>query len=226
MMLTCTHLKNDERRHDLRFGLANRLLQRNMRRHLGRGLRKPKLGSAEHTSGSRAPRCFIIIVQSRNTRQRTTDMTKSLKALLAGMPDIAYLPPSLRPQGASTKDEDQLDRIAAADPLGFLLALMNGHPVISFTVMKSTEETQPDAKRLRGRPKKDTATARIKIGEQNGLAIFAECRSPTIADRKRVAAYLAKMIASNGVKPKEQSEDEEFFALCERRAAQHVEEQN
>ena len=42
-------IENDERRHDFRFGLANRLLQRNMRRHLGRRLSKPKLSSAEHT---------------------------------------------------------------------------------------------------------------------------------------------------------------------------------
>lgn len=86
-------------------------------------------------------------------------MTKPLEAytekafsLLGGkLPEAIYLPPSLRtrPQDASTEDEDQLDRIVKADPLGFLFAIMEGKSVVSFTV-KPLAEDQPDAKRKRG----------------------------------------------------------------------------
>lgn len=158
-------------------------------------------------------------------------MTKPLEAytekafsLLGGnLPEVVYLPPSLRTrptsQDASAEDEDQLDRIVAADPLGFLIAIIEGRSVASFTV-KPLDEAQPDAKRKRGRPKKVTATARIKIGEEKDHAIYAEFHSPSIADRERVAMFLAKFIARDGNRSEEQSEEDEFALLCAKRAAQ------
>jgi hypothetical protein len=156
-------------------------------------------------------------------------MTKPLEAytekafsLLGGsLPEVVYLPPSLRtrPMKASIRDEDQLDRIVKADPLGFLFAIMEGKSVTSFTVKPLTEH-QPDTKRKRGRPKKETATARIRLGEENDHAIYAEFHSPTVADRERVAMFLAKFVARYGNQPEGQSEEDEFDLLCAKRAAQ------
>lgn len=164
-------------------------------------------------------------------------MTKPLEAytekafsLLGGkLPEVIYLPPSLRtrpmPQEASNVYEDQLDRIVKADPLGFLFAIMEGKSLTSFTV-KSLAEDQPDAKPKRGRPKKETATARIKIGVEKDHAIYAEFHSPSVADRERVAMFLAKFVARNGDQSEEQSGEDEFALLCAKRAAQAVAEQN
>jgi hypothetical protein len=79
---------------------------------------------------------------------------------------------------------------------------------------------QSDVKRKRGRPKKETATARIKLGEEKDHAIFAEFHSPTVADRERVAMFLAKFVARNGDQLEEKSEDDEFALLCAKWAAQ------
>ncbi len=49
-------------------------------------------------------------------------------------------------------------------------------------------------KRKRGRPKKETATASIKLGEEQDHAVYAEFHSPSVADRERVAMYLAKFV--------------------------------
>jgi len=164
-------------------------------------------------------------------------MTKPLEAytekafsLLGGkLPEVVYLPPSLRtrpmPQDSSTEGEDQLDRIVKADPLGFLFAIMEGKSVTSFAV-RPVAEDQPDAKRKRGRPKKETATARIKLGEEKDHAIYAEFHSPSVADRERVAMFLAKFVARNGDKPEEQSEEDEFALLCDKRAAQAEQNRN
>jgi hypothetical protein len=150
--------------------------------------------------------------------------TEKAFSLLGGkLPEVVYLPPSLRtrpmPKDASTEDEDQLDRIVKADPLGFLFAIMDGKSVPSFTVKPLTEH-QPDTKQKRGRPKKETATGRLKLGEENDHAIYAEFHSPTVADRERVAMFLAKFVARNGDRSEEQSEEDEFARLCAKRAAQ------
>jgi hypothetical protein len=164
-------------------------------------------------------------------------MTKPLEAytekafsLLGGkLPEVVYLPPSLRtrpmPRDASTENEDQLDRIVKADPLGFLIAIMQGKSVASFTVKPLAEE-QPNLKRKRGRPKKETATARIKLAEENDQAIYAEISSPTVADRERVAMFLAKFVARNSEQSEEQSDEDDFAKLCELRAAQAAAGQN
>jgi hypothetical protein len=161
------------------------------------------------------------------THADESEMTNPLEAyterafsLLGGkLPEVVYLSPSLRarpmPKDASTEDVDQLDRIVQADPLGFLFAIMDGKSVPSFTVKPLTEH-QPDTKRKRGRPRKETATARIKIGEEKDHAIYAEFHSPTVADRERVAMFLAKFVARNG----DRSEEDEFALLCAKRAAQ------
>jgi hypothetical protein len=156
--------------------------------------------------------------------------TEKAFAMLGGkLPEVVYLPPSLRTrpmaQDASTDDEDQLDRIVKADPLGFLFAIMEGKSVASFTVKPLSDE-RPDAMLKRGRPKKETATARIKIDEESDFAVYAELHSPSVADRERVAMFLAKFVARNGNQSEEQSEDDEFALLCAKRAAQAAAEQN
>jgi hypothetical protein len=145
--------------------------------------------------------------------------TEKAISLLGGkLPEIVYLPPSLRtrPMPADVSTDD---RIVKADPLGFLFAIMDGKSVPSFTVKPLTEH-QPDTKRKRGRPKKETATGRIKLGEDKDHAIYAEFHSPTVADRERVAMFLAKFVARNRDQSDEQSEDDEFDLLCAKRAAQ------
>ena len=187
--------------------------------------------------GSRDPRPALLYNYPLSPKHTpmSLEMTKPLEAytekafsLLGGiLPEIVFLPPSLRtrPQGASTDDEDQLDRIVRADPLGFLFAIMEGKSVTSFTVKPAVED-QPDVKRKRGRPRKETATARIKIGEEKDCAVYAEFHSPTVADRERVAMFLAKFITRNSDHSEKQSDDDEFALLCEKRAAQAAAEQD
>jgi hypothetical protein len=159
-------------------------------------------------------------------------MTKPLEAyaekafsLVGGkLPEIVYLPPSLRSrttsQDPSTEDDDQLDRIVKADPLGFLFAIMQGKALASFTI-KTTNEERPTAKRLRGRPKKETVIAQMKLGEENGHAYYAEFHSPSVADRERVAMFLSKFIAKKRDERGESRGDEDEFALlCATRAAE------
>lgn len=159
-------------------------------------------------------------------------MTKPLEAytdkafsLLGGsLPEIVYIPPSLRTRsmrpGGVTMDEDQLDRVVAADPLGFLFAIMEGKAVASFTVKPINNEISK-TKRGRGRPKKETATAEIKLGEEKGYAFYAAFHSPTVADRERVAMFLSKFIAANRNEWHEnRPEEDEFALLCKARATQ------
>jgi hypothetical protein len=152
------------------------------------------------------------------------EATEKAFALLGGkLPEVVYLPPSLRtralPQDVSTESDDQLDRIVRADPLNFLFAIMEGKAVASF-VVRPLAEQQPGSKRRRGRPAKETATARIKLVETDDHTVYAEFHSPTVADRERVAMFLAKLISRKGERPEEKSEEDEFALLCEKRAAQ------
>jgi hypothetical protein len=123
---------------------------------------------------------------------------------------------------SSTGNDDQLDRIVKADPLGFLFAIMEGKVLPSSTV-KPAAGNRLDAKRARGRPKKDSAIARIKIGEDADHVIYAEFHSPSIADRERVAMFLTKLIARNGSPSEPQTEGDEFALLFAKRAAQAIE---
>jgi hypothetical protein len=151
--------------------------------------------------------------------------TEKAFSLLGGkLPEIVYVPPSLRTRsmqaGEATKGEDQIDRVVAADPLGFLFAIMEGKALASFTVKPINNQT-PKPKRDRGRPKKETATAEMKLGEENGHAYYAAFHSPTVADRERVAMFLSKLIASNRDERREsQPEDNDFARLCAKRAEQ------
>lgn len=159
-------------------------------------------------------------------------MTKPLESyterafsLLGGkLPEIVYVPPSLRTRstrpGESSKDEDQIDRVVAADPLGFLFAIMEGKALASFTVKPINNEI-PKTKRGRGRPKKETTIAEMKLGEENGHAYYAAFHSPTVADRERVAMFLSKLIAANREERRESRPDDDDFArLCAERAEQ------
>ena len=87
--------------------------------------------------------------------------------------------------------------------------------------VKPLDEDRSSIKPRRGRPKKQAPTARIKIAEQESQAIYAEFHSPSIADRERVAMYLAKFVVRGAREPSSNSGDEDEFArLCANRAAQ------
>lgn len=127
---------------------------------------------------------------------------KAIALLGAFMPHIAYLPPSLRtralPATVSTDrtSEAQLDQIMLADPTGFLVAVMHGQIFITFRFEEVGKEASNEAKPTRGRPSTKPRPVSIKLGEKDGLAIYAEYHTPSIPDRMRVAMYLVNLLHS------------------------------
>lgn len=134
------------------------------------------------------------------------EYTEQAIALVGGdMPSIVYLPPDVRARktrltldGVVTENPYGLDeiqaRIVAADPLGFLIAIMNGQPIPSFRLRR------PDAPPL-GEPaaaKDGTKRGRrprlpglsSKLDTINGVEVYADWYTPTQADRERVAQFL------------------------------------
>jgi hypothetical protein len=160
--------------------------------------------------------------------------TEAAMALLEGkIADVIYLPPDIRRNKlrinaaghATTKppsDKEALDRIAAADPLGFLLAVMNGQPVVTFA---------PKAKEVE--PKKTSAkTAKafplLSLGKVNGVEIVAEFHVPSIDDRKEVAKFLTPFVTERKRKTKGEEkpdeEQDEFERILAQRRQQAKEE--
>jgi len=75
---------------------------------------------------------------------------RAVEGALAGtyIPPMVYIPASLRKRGARLNITDQVtlnppssaendDRIAKADPVGFLIAMMQGQPVPAFELSKA-----------------------------------------------------------------------------------------
>lgn len=129
--------------------------------------------------------------------------TEAAMALLEGkIAEVVYLPPDIRKNklrlkanGHATTAElsakETLDRILAADPLGFLLAVMNGQPVITFDAVDKKVEVDTD--KVPSRAKKKLPPM-VKLGMVDGFEIRAVVHVPTIEDRKDVAKFLMPFV--------------------------------
>lgn len=163
--------------------------------------------------------------------------TELAMTLLGGeVPSIIYLPPTLRSRkqrvttdGMVTLQpytaEEIQKRVVQADPLGFLIAIMNGQPMPSFRLKKP-------GKKIGGEgpfnPKK--ASDLLETFE-NGTEVWVDYYSPDHKDRERVAQYLltnfvpnARSRGSDGRgKPKKSDTgdaSDPYDAIIARRAAQ------
>lgn len=166
--------------------------------------------------------------------------TEAAIALLGGvMPDVCYVPPDIREEkkrisadGLATEapygDKEIIKRIAASDPLGLLIAIMNGQPIPGFRIVQKGEPAPRTNKG--GKPLKKGATllpeanAKIETTE-NGADIYVEYYSPTLGHRERVAQYLLANIlpakrAFTGKKDKPEKIADDYEALIKRRAAE------
>lgn len=132
--------------------------------------------------------------------------TEQAISLLGGeMPSIVYLPPDVRTRktriavdGVITdqpySQSEITSRVLAADPLGFLLAIMNGQPIPSFRLTRPGApplgEPAPakDGTRRGRRPR--VAGISSKLDPVNGIEVSVDWFTPTLADRERVAQYL------------------------------------
>jgi hypothetical protein len=139
------------------------------------------------------------------------EYTEQAISLLGGeMPSIVYLPPDIRQRktrlttdGIITNNpygsKEITDRVIAADPLGFLLAVMNGQPIPSFRVKrpgsKPIDEPAPakDGSKRGRRPRAPQVSSQLDT--ENGVEVYADWYTPTMADRERVAQYLVSNFA-------------------------------
>ncbi len=157
--------------------------------------------------------------------------TEAAMALLDGkIAEVVYLPPDVRKNKtrinaygnattAPVSAKEALDRIIAADPLGFLLAIMNGQPVISFGV----KEKEVEPKRV-GRKTAKTFPV-LDLGKVDGVEIVAHVHVPTVDDRKEVAKFLTPYVTEKRKKKGEEGggldpKDEEFERILAQRAQQ------
>ena len=147
--------------------------------------------------------------------------------LLGGrLPSIVYLPASIRARktrmtadGVVTSSdltaEEQLDRIVQADPIGFLIAVMNGQPIPTFRLI---DASNPAPKKNR---KQNPQTA-VSVGKDGDAEVLVEFHVPSIADRERIALYLADRIAGpkklRTEKPSGTASTDEFSSLVSKRA--------
>lgn len=132
--------------------------------------------------------------------------TEQALSLLGGdMPDMVYLPPDIRfrkkrftADGVLTEQElteaEITKRIVAADPAGFLIAVMNGQPIPAFRVVK---RDAPAAVAKSAKEQRSKAGVRHKQADEttqvasldNGLDVYLDFYTPTISDRERIAQY-------------------------------------
>ena len=144
----------------------------------------------------------------RDTLEAFTERAKLAVDAGEGIPPIVYLPAKLRAHGMRvTVDQLRVTvdppsvaenhvRIAQADPLGFLIAIMNGQPIPTFVLSGTGEET----------------TVLVKY----------EC--PTFKQRKSVAEWLAVRVTFrpyNGrkpVSPQKEAHQKEYDAMINQAA--------
>lgn len=124
---------------------------------------------------------------------------KAILLLGGNLPQVVYLPAKLRKvklrettdgtiTDAPPLPDEQMERIVEADPVGFLIAIMNGQPVITFDVRaKDDDEHIP-------LPSRGKMRASGKVSNDGEFAVFAEFHVPSAADRERVAMYLADKV--------------------------------
>lgn len=159
--------------------------------------------------------------------------TEAAMALLEGkIAEVVYLPPDVRKNKvrlnaaghattAPLSAKEQLDRIVAADPLGFLLALMNGQPVVTFRAVE--KEVAP--KKASARTKQQFPL--LKLGKVDGVEIVAEMQVPSIDDRKEIARFLIPFVTEKRKKAGDKptgDDDDDFEAILAQRRQQAREE--
>lgn len=166
--------------------------------------------------------------------------TEAAIALMGGlMPDVVYVPPDIREEkkrisadGLSTEapygDKEVIKRIAASDPLGLLIAIMNGQPIPGFRIVQKGQKSPQFHKG--GKPAKRGAPLLPEAGTKvetlaDGTDIYVEYYSPTLGHRERVAQYLLANIlpakrAHTGKKDKPEKIADDYEALIKRRAAE------
>jgi hypothetical protein len=149
--------------------------------------------------------------------------------LLGGkLPNIAYLPPAVRgrkvrvtTEGVVTdspfSSEEQLDRIVQADPIGFLIAVMNGQPIPTFRLVDEKNPLPP----VQDKRKKNSAAVIAHLAKERDIDVYVEYHVPSIADRERIALYLADRVAgprAKAAKPKPATGPDDFGSLVDKRA--------
>lgn len=151
-------------------------------------------------------------------------------ALLHGkLAEVVYLPPDVRrtkhrinAAGHATTSppspKEALDRIVTADPLGFLIAVMNGQPTMTFS---ASGVTLPP-KKVSGRVKAKAPT--LQLGTVDGFDIMAHVHVPTMDERLRVAQFLVPFVTEKRKKKtddkKPKDEDDEFEQILKARRQQ------
>lgn len=154
--------------------------------------------------------------------------TEAAMALLDGkIAEVVYLPPDVRKNkvrlnaaGHATtapfSAKEQLDRIIAADPVGFLVAIMNGQPVVTFdTLSKEVAPKSTGAKTKKKFPQ-------LKLGKVEGVEIVASIQMPSIEDRKEVAKFLTPYVTTKQRKKGDGPELDDEEAEFERVLAQRI----
>lgn len=97
--------------------------------------------------------------------------------------------------GKVLNPDQQMARVVQCDPLGFLLAVMGGRPILAYRL-------EPVGKRYRARlpgSPKGTQIRRVmraEIAVEEGVRIMAEYWTPSLTDRIRVARALAPLQVS------------------------------
>lgn len=177
--------------------------------------------------------------------------TEQAISLLGGnAPSLVWLPPDIRKRkqrltadgvvtGQDFTNEEINRRVLAADPLGFLIAIMNGQPVPKFRLqrpvttshvvgMQDAEDGEHAAKRpRRAAPphalRKINEDASAKLDTVNGVDVFVDYETATLANRERVAMYLMENFApikSSRTRMKKaiSDQDAKFESVMDRRA--------
>jgi hypothetical protein len=154
--------------------------------------------------------------------------TEAAMALLQGkIAEVIYLPPDVRKNRVRLNSHghattapftasEQLDRIVAADPVGFLVAVMNGQPVVTFGIEDATVRPQAGA-----RVKKKFKT--LKLGKVDGIEVEAHIHVPSVEDRKEIAKFLTPYVVTKRKKKGDDPlapDEDEFEAILDQRIAQ------
>lgn len=134
--------------------------------------------------------------------------TEAAMALLEGsVADIVYLPPDVRKsrvridgRGVRTErppsEGEQIDRITMADPLGFLVAVMNGQPVLTFGF--EPKIVAPNKKRASKKTVKRFPM--IGLEDADGGELVAYMHTPTMAERVEIAKFLVPFVTEKRAK--------------------------
>lgn len=154
--------------------------------------------------------------------------TEAAMALLQGkIAEVVYLPPDVRKNKlrinvsghattAPPSPKEQLDRIVAADPLGFLLALMNGQPVVTFGLDDKVVEPKVTSARTKSK------FPVLKLGKVDGHEVVAHVHVPSIDDRKEIARFLVPFVTEKRKKAgdKTEGDEDEFEQILAQRRQQ------